>query len=37
MSFLHKSEQQLLTVNDIRPAARRSVEQLRECPVSGTV
>ena len=32
MSFFRESEQQLLAVNDIRPPARRRVEQLREMP-----
>ena len=29
MSFLRESEQQLLAVNDIRPTARRLIQQLR--------
>jgi len=37
MSFLREPEQQLLAVSDIRPPARRRVEQLRESPVSVTV
>ena len=32
MSFLRESEQQLLAVNDIRPTARRLIQQLREMP-----